>query len=75
MRLKNCKNNEKYKVVCLHDMEDKLKLRLYEIGFFPNSNITVLNKSYLKHTLLVQVLDSCFAIKDKIANLIEVDYE
>ena len=44
------------------------------IGFFPSSIIQVLNKSYSKKTLLVQVLDSCFTLKNDIARFIEVGY-
>ena len=52
--------------------DSKLKLRLYEIGFFEGSQIEVINKSFLNKTLLVCVLDSCFAIKGDVAKLIEV---
>lgn len=70
--MENCPKNKKFTIVSLNMLDDKLKLRLYEIGFFVGSQIQVLNVSRLKQTLLVQVLDSCFAIKSNIASLIEV---
>ena len=74
MSLFDCEKNKLCKIVSVNIQDEKLKLRLYEIGFFSNSQIKVLNKSYLKSTILVSVLDSCFAIKADVAKLIEVEY-
>ncbi|MBQ7798157.1 MAG: ferrous iron transport protein A [Clostridia bacterium] len=74
MTLKNCPKNKICKIISLNIIDDKLKLRLYEIGFFVGSYIQVLNISALKKTMLIQVLDSCFAIKSSIADCIEVEY-
>ena len=74
MSLFDCEKNKLCKIVSVNIQDEKLKLRLYEIGFFSNSQIKVLNKSYLKSTILVSVLDSCFAIKGDVAKLIEVEY-
>ena len=74
MNLKNCKKNTFFKVISVNVNDKRMKLRLYEIGFFPSSIVQVLNISALKKTMLVQVLDSCFAIKSSIAENIEVEY-
>lgn len=74
MELKNCKKGDKLKVVCINCDDKKLKLRLCEIGFFNGSVISVLEVSALKNTLLIHVLDSCFCIKSKMAESIEVEY-
>ncbi len=75
MKLQDCKKNENLKIVTINIDDDKLKLRLYEIGFFPSSKIKILNTSSVKNTMLVQVLDSCFAIKREVASRIEVEYD
>ena len=72
MSIYDCNKNEEYFIKQVNINDDKLKLRLYEIGFFVGSKIKVLNKSFLNKTLLVYVLDSCFAIKGEVAKLIEV---
>lgn len=74
MLLSNCEKNKNCKIIAINLNDSKLKLRLYEIGFFPSSKIKVLAISCLKKTLLVQVLDSCFAIKKNMAEFIEVEY-
>lgn len=75
MKLNECVLNANCRVINI-DMEDKkLKLRLQEIGFFRGSIIKVLKKSSLRKTLLVKVLNSCFAIKLSMALKIQVEYE
>lgn len=74
MTMDRCKKNTLYKILNVNIDDEKLKLRLYEIGFFAGSDVQVLNVSVLKNTLLVHVLDSCFAIKANIAKCIEVEY-
>lgn len=74
MTLYDCNKNDEYCIKQLNISDNKLKLRLYEIGFFTSSKIKVLNKSFFNKTLLVNVLDSCFTIKGDVAKLIEVDY-
>ena len=74
MTLCECKKNVFYKVVSIVSYDEKLKLRLYEVGFFPGSLIKILNKSFSNKTILVHVLDSCFAMQSDIANIVEVEY-
>ena len=63
------------KIINVDISDEKLKTRLYEIGFFVGAKIKILNISTLKQTLLVAVLDSCFAIKSDVAKHIEVEYD
>ena len=74
MTLEQCDIKKEVEVISINNLDAKLKIRLYEIGFFPASKIQVLNKSYSKKTLLVQVLDSCFTLKSDVAKFIEVKY-
>lgn len=74
MMLSNCEINRKCRVVKLNFENNKLQLRLAEIGFFVGSEIEVLKLSVLKKTILIKVLDSCFAIKSSMAQNIEVEY-
>ena len=73
MTLNNCDINKKYSVKSINTNNNKLKLRLYEIGFFNSSEVRILNKSFAGKTLLISVLDSCFAIKSEMAKCIEVE--
>lgn len=74
MTIKDCEKNRICEIISVNVVDGKIKLRLYEIGFFPYSQIEVLNISTLKKTMLVKVLDSCFALKSHIAECIEVKY-
>ena len=75
MEINACLQNNNLKVVNVNIDDLKLKLRLYEIGIYPSAKIKVLNTSFFKKTILIQVLDSCFIIKSSIAKLIEVEYD
>ena len=74
MKLKDCQKHASLRIISVDILDEKLKLRLYEIGLFKGSTIQLLNSSFLKKTMLVQVLDSCFAVKSNIADNIEVEY-
>lgn len=73
MTINECDLNKKYRVKSIITDDAKLKLRLYEIGFFDSSEIMLLNKSFAGKTFLISVLDSCFAIKAGMAAAIEVE--
>lgn len=75
MTLNECVLNANCRVINIEVNNPKLKYRLQEIGFFRGSELRVLKKSGLKKTLLVKVLDSCFAIKSTTASQIQVEYE
>ena len=73
MTLNDCDLDKVYKVLSIQDLEEKVTLRLYEIGLFLGSEIKVLNKSFSNKTLLVQILDSCFVLKEDISKHIKVN--
>ena len=52
--------------------EPKLKRRLYELGFLPNSTIELLNVSPMSRAYLIRINNSIFAIRKDIANKIQV---
>jgi Fe2+ transport system protein FeoA len=75
MTVEQCECGIELSIISLNIDNRKLKLRLYEIGFFVGSKIKVLKRSFLKKTLLIHILDSCFILKSSIAKMIEVEYE
>lgn len=75
MNLNQCVLNASCKIINIDIDDQKLKFRLQEIGFFRGNVIRVLKKSFLKKTLLVKVLNSCFAMKSSMALKIQVEYE
>ncbi len=54
--------------------DEKLNLRLMELGLIFGGKLLVKNKSAYKKTLLVVINNSCFTIKDNIAKQIVVNY-
>ena len=75
MTLNQANKNTFCQIVGLKTSDCSLNLRLCELGFFVGGKIKILNQSLGRKTFLVQVLDSCFAIKRDIAEQIEVEYE
>lgn len=74
MTLVECDLNRNCEIISVNIEDEKLKIRLMEIGFFISNIVSVSKRSVLKRTMLVDVLDSCFAIKSDMAKLIEVEY-
>ena len=74
MNLNNGEKNREYQITDINIVDERIKLRLYELGFFVNGKVMVLNRTIAKKTILVSVLDSCFIIKSDIAKSIEVEY-
>ena len=54
--------------------DEKIKIRLMELGLNVGTKISVSKKSILKKTLLVVFNFSCFTLKDNIAKQIQVNY-
>ena len=73
MKLSDLKIYQKAKIKKLNIEDVKYKTRLEELGLFVGSEICVLNFSPLKETLLVQIFNSVFALKNEIAKQIEVE--
>ena len=74
MNLYNVKLNTICKVCNINVQNEKTKIRLMELGLVEGVAIYVKNKSLLKKTLLVVFNNSCFTIKENIAQEIEVKY-
>ena len=55
-------------------LDDKIKIRLMELGLVRGVIIKTNNRSVFKKTLLVIFNSSCFTLKENIAKSIEVDY-
>lgn len=54
--------------------DEKLKIRLMELGLTFGTKLMVKNKSVCKKTLLVVFNNSCFSLKEQTAKLIMVNY-
>lgn len=74
MNLYECEKNKLCKIISVNIDDNKTKLRLYEVGFFEDGEVKVLNRTFARKTMLVSVLDSCFVIKSDVAKNIEVKY-
>lgn len=74
MKLTNLKIGTKVKIIRLDIKDYKLRLRLQELGLYAGNVVTIINISPLKETFLVQIFNTCFAIKKNIASNIYVEY-
>lgn len=72
MKLLNVELNKIYKVVDIHLKDNKLKLRLEELGIYKNAEIKLIKFSPLKQTVLIELMNTTFAIKSEVAKTIEV---
>lgn len=73
MRLLDLKINQEAVIKKVLLKDDKLNLRLQELGLYCGSKICILNFSPLKQTLLVKIFNSVFALKSEVAKQIEVE--
>ncbi|MBR2969908.1 MAG: ferrous iron transport protein A [Clostridia bacterium] len=74
MNLYEVKLNTICVVKSINISDEKVKIRLMELGLIVGENILVKNRSSLKKTLLIAFNSSCFTIKDVIAREIGVEY-
>lgn len=72
MILTDLKLNETAEIISLIIEDKKFNVRLQELGLYVGSKVKLLNFSPLKQTILLQIFNSVFAIKQEIAQLIEV---
>ena len=54
--------------------DEKIKIRLMELGLCEGEKIKVVKKSIFKKTLLIVFNSSCFTLKDNLAKEITVNY-
>jgi len=73
MKLTELKINDECYIVALKVKDEKLKLRLEELGLYRNNKIKMLFISPLKETLLIKIFNSAFALKSNIAKDIIVE--
>ncbi len=75
MNLSEVKLNTECLIKQINLQDEKIKIRLMELGLIEGTKILVKNKSVLKKTLLVIFNYSCFTIKYDIAKNIMVNYD
>lgn len=74
MSLYDAKLNTDCIIVDIDIADEKMKIRLMELGLVEGTKIKVTRKSAGKKTLLVVFYSSCFTLKDNIAKAIKVNY-
>lgn len=74
MSLSNAKLNTMCVIKKISIKNEKIKIRLMELGLVEGCEIYVSKKSLLKKTLLVNFCSSCFTLKENLAKDIEVFY-
>ena len=74
MSLYDVKLNTACKIQALNIEDEKIKIRLMELGLIEDCVVMVKKKSLLKQTLLIVFNSSCFTLKDNIAKSIVVKY-
>lgn len=74
MNLSDVKLNAKCVVKTVNIQNEKIKIRLMELGIVEGCTILVNKKSIFKKTLLVIFANSCFTLKENLAKEIEVEY-
>lgn len=74
MKLSNVKIATDCVVKSIDVEDEKMKIRLMELGVVVGVKIRVEKKSVLKKTLLVVFNNSCFTLKENFAKKIMVNY-
>lgn len=67
MNLSQAKLNHVYEIVSVNINNEKLKLRLEELGMFQGEKVEVKKFSVLKKTMLIRIFNSLFTLKVQIA--------
>ena len=74
MELSRVKLNADCVIKSLNIAEEKIKFRLMELGIVRGAKIQVKKKSLMKKTMLVVFNNSCFTLKENLAQQIMVNY-
>ena len=73
IRLCDCKIGQVYKIEQIeNDILLKTKMRLLEFGFFKGQKIKVIKKSFLKQTLLVELMNNVLSLRSDVATSVMV---
>jgi len=75
MNLSTVKINTNCIVKEINIVDEKVKLRVMELGLIAGVKVVVKHKSFSKKTLLIIFSNSCFTLKENIAKYIMVAYE
>lgn len=73
MKLSELKINTKFKITKNYIDDDKLRMRIKELGLYENAECVLYKKSMLGNTFLLNILNTFFAIKKNVAKQIEVE--
>ncbi len=75
MDLSVAKVNTPCMVVSINIEDERMKIRLMELGLIVGSIVSIKKRSALKKTMLLAFNSSCFTMKSAVAKFIEVIYE
>jgi len=74
MDLTEAKLNTNCKIIQMDIENEKVKIRLMELGLNVGTILKVEKKSALKQTLLLVFNNSCFTLKRDIAKFLKINY-
>ena len=66
------KENESAKILDLEGENFAIERRLFELGFLPGREIKILEKSFSKKTILIEIENYTIALRCSVANYIKV---
>lgn len=73
-RLSECKDKKYYSIVKIDKkLTEKIKRRLYDLGFIKGQKIRVVNKSLLKKAYMIEIRGYTLSLRDSIINAIFVE--
>lgn len=74
MRLSECKENKYYSIIKIDSLlPEKLRRRLYDLGFLAGQKIRVVNKSLLKKAYMIEIRGYTLSLRNTIVNAIKVE--
>lgn len=74
MRLSECKKNKHYSIVKIDvSLSEKLRRRLYDLGFLAGQKIRVVNKSLLKKAYMIEIRGYTLSLRNTIVNAVMVE--
>ncbi len=74
MRLSECKENKYYSIIKIDSLlSEKLRRRLYDLGFLAGQKVRVVNKSLLKKAYMIEIRGYTLSLRNTIVNSIMVE--
>ena len=74
MKLSEVEINRNCIIKMLNIEDEKIKLRLMELGLIEGETVRLARKSIFKKTLLIDLNFSCFTLKTELAKGVMVEY-